>query len=74
MTGELNLRGDVMPIGGVKEKVLAAKRNNLSHVILPEDNRNEWSTIKDIVEDLNIIWVKHADEVLQHVLMPLMIK
>ncbi len=74
MTGELNLRGDVMPIGGVKEKVLAAKRNNLTHVILPEDNRNEWSTIKDIVEDLNIIWVKHADEVLEHVLMPLLIK
>jgi ATP-dependent Lon protease len=71
MTGELNLRGDVMPIGGVKEKVLAAKRNNLLTVILPEDNRNDWNSIKDIVEDLNIIWVKHADEVMAHVLMPL---
>lgn len=74
MTGELNLRGDVMPIGGVKEKVLAAKRNKLSTVILPEDNRNDWNSIKDIVEDLQIIWVKHADEVMQHVLMPLLIK
>jgi ATP-dependent Lon protease len=74
MTGELNLRGDVMPIGGVKEKVLAAKRNNLACVILPEDNRNDWNSIKDIVQDLNIIWVKHADEVIQHVLMPLLIK
>lgn len=71
MTGELNLRGDVMAIGGVKEKVLAAKRNNLSTVILPEDNKNDWNSIKDIVDDLNIIWVKHADEVLEHVLMPL---
>jgi ATP-dependent Lon protease len=71
MTGELNLRGDVMPIGGVKEKVLAAKRNNLSSVILPEDNRNDWNSIKDIIEDMNIIWVKHADEVMEHVLMPL---
>jgi ATP-dependent Lon protease len=74
MTGELNLRGDVMPIGGVKEKVLAAKRNNLSSVILPEDNRNDWNSIKDIIDDMNIIWVKHADEVMQHVLMPLLIK
>lgn len=71
MTGELNLRGDVMPIGGLKEKVLAAKRNNLSSVILPEDNRNDWNSIKDIIEDMNIIWVKHADEVMKHVLMPL---
>lgn len=71
MTGELNLRGDVMPIGGVKEKVLAAKRNNFTSVILPEDNKNDWNSIKDIIDDMNIIWVKHADEVIEHVLMPL---
>lgn len=71
MTGELNLRGEIMPIGGVKEKVLAAKRNNLSTVLLPEDNRNEWNTIKDIIDDMNIIWVKHADEALAHALLPL---
>ncbi|OGB86577.1 endopeptidase La [candidate division TM6 bacterium RIFCSPHIGHO2_12_FULL_38_8] len=71
MTGELNLRGEVMPIGGLKEKVLAAKRNNLLTVILPEDNRNDWNSIKDIVEDLNIVWVKHANEVMDYVLMPL---
>ncbi len=70
MTGELNLRGDVMPIGGVKEKVLAAKQHNLSSVILPEDNRSELSAIADLIEDMNIILVKHADEVLKHVLMP----
>ena len=70
MTGELNLRGDVMPIGGVKEKILAAKRDQLSSVILPEQNQPEFSKIKDLVGDLNIIWVKHADEVLKRVLMP----
>ena len=71
MTGELNLRGDVMAIGGVKEKVLAAKRNNMVSVILPEDNRSEWNNIKNLIGDLNVIWVKHADEVMKHVLMPL---
>lgn len=71
MTGELNLRGEVMPIGGVKEKLLAAKRNNLSTVIFPEENKNQWEVIKDIAQDINVIWVKHADEVLEHVLMPL---
>lgn len=70
MTGELNLRGDVMPIGGVKEKVLAAKQHNLSTVILPEDNRSEFSAIEDLIEGMNIIFVKHADEVLKHVLLP----
>lgn len=71
MTGELNLRGEVMPIGGVKEKVLAAKQHNLSTVILPEDNRSELNAIQDLVADMNIILVKHADEVLKHVLLPL---
>jgi len=71
MTGELNLRGEVMPIGGVKEKVLAAKQHNLSTVILPEDNRSELNAIQDLVADMNIILVKHADEVLSHVLLPI---
>jgi ATP-dependent Lon protease len=71
MTGELNLRGDVMPIGGVKEKVLAAKQHNLSSVILPEENRGELVAIQDLIEGMNIILVRHADEVLQHVLLPI---
>lgn len=71
MTGELNLRGDVMPIGGVKEKLLAAKRNNLLTVIFPEDNKYQWESIKDVAVNMNVIWVKHADEVLEHVLLPL---
>lgn len=68
MTGELNLRGEVMPIGGVKEKILAAKRNKVHHVILPSQNKNDIVGMEEIAKDINLIWVKHANEVLQHVL------
>ena len=70
MTGELNLRGEVMPIGGVKEKILAAKRNKMLHVILPLKNKSDIVGIEDITKDIDVIWVKHADEVLKHVLLP----
>ncbi len=69
MTGELNLRGEVMPIGGVKEKILAAKRNKMSHVIFPVHNKSDLVGLEDIAKDINVIWVKHADEVINHVLM-----
>lgn len=68
MTGELNLRGEVMPIGGVKEKILAAKRNKMLHVILPSQNKNDVIGLEEITKDINVIWVKHADEVMRHVL------
>ena len=70
MTGELNLRGDIMPIGGVKEKILAAKRNNLTAVFLPEQNQNEFEKVKDLIQGIEVIWVKHANQVLDKVLMP----
>ena len=70
MTGELNLRGDVTAIGGVKEKILAAQRNNLSHVILPEQNKNEFAKVKDLVNNIEVIWANHANQVLERVLMP----
>jgi ATP-dependent Lon protease len=69
MTGELNLRGDVMPIGGVKEKILAAKRNRMGHIILPCQNKNDLVGIEDVTKDINVIWVKHANEVLNRVLL-----
>lgn len=69
MTGELNLRGNVMPIGGVKEKLLAAKRNNISHVILPSKNKNDIIGLEDVLQGIDIVWVNEASEVLQHVLM-----
>ena len=70
MTGEINLRGKVMPIGGVKEKVLAAKRNNIKTVILPRQNKNDLVDQNDILENIVIMWVDTAEEVLEQVLLP----
>jgi len=70
MTGELNLRGEVMPIGGVKEKVLAAKRNNIPHVILPRKNKHNLADLDTLLEGIEIILVDHAHDVIERVLMP----
>lgn len=70
MTGELNLTGNVMPIGGVKEKILAAKRNAMLHVILPMKNKKDLVGIEEVTKDIDLIFVNHADEVLQRVLIP----
>ncbi len=68
MTGELNLRGEVMRIGGLKEKILAAKRNNLSFVIAPFKNKSDLHDIEEVIEGIDIIWVNHANEVIDRVL------
>ncbi len=70
MTGELNLRGEVLPIGGVKEKVLAAKRNMMSHIILPLKNKKDIMGLEESLSGIDIIFVNHADEVLERVLLP----
>lgn len=70
MTGEINLSGAVTAIGGVKEKILAAKRNAVSHIILPHQNRHDIIGLEEIIKDIEVIWVSHANEVLNHVLMP----
>jgi ATP-dependent Lon protease len=70
MTGELNLQGEIMPIGGVKEKILAAKRNRMTHIILPRKNQNDLIGLEDIAKDIDIVLVEHADEVLERVLQP----
>ncbi len=70
MTGELNLNGDVMPIGGVKEKILAAKRNNIPHVLLPKANKKDLVEIKNITQGIDIILVNHVNDVLKRVLLP----
>ena len=69
MTGEVDLQGNVMPIGGVKEKILAAKRNGISHIILPNKNKHDIMGLDDVTKDINLIWVDHADEVLSKILM-----
>ncbi len=71
MTGELNLRGEIMPIGGLKEKILAAKRNKVAHVIAPKKNKKDLVGIdEELIKGIDIIWVNHADEVLEKVLQP----
>ena len=69
MTGEITLRGLVLPVGGIKEKVLAAKRAGISTVLLPERNQKDIKEIKEeAVEGLNIHYLKRMDEVFPCVL------
>ncbi|MCB4792353.1 MAG: endopeptidase La [Elusimicrobia bacterium] len=69
MTGEVTLRGRVLAIGGLKEKVLAAYRDGIKTVIYPEGNVKDLDDIpKDIKEKIKLIPVKHMDEVLKHTL------
>lgn len=66
MTGEITLRGEVLPIGGLKEKLLAARRAGIAEVIIPEENRRDLKEIpKNVQEDLKIHCVKWIDEVFQ---------
>jgi ATP-dependent Lon protease len=66
MTGEITLRGEVLPIGGLKEKLLAAHRGGISTVLIPDDNTKDLAEIADnIKEKLEIRPVKWIDEVLQ---------
>lgn len=71
MTGEITLRGKVLPIGGVREKVLAAHRAGLKTVILPERNMKDLVDIpKKVLQDLKIVPVQHMDQVLELALRP----
>ena len=66
MTGELSLRGKVLAIGGLKEKTLAALREGVVKVFLPEDNRKDYKELPDIVkEKIEFVFVKNVDEVLK---------
>lgn len=70
MTGEITLRGKVMPIGGVREKALAAKTAGITRVILPAENKNDVSLIQEEhAEGIEFIFVKTVDEVLDIVLL-----
>ncbi|KGA03295.1 MULTISPECIES: endopeptidase La [Cobetia] len=66
MTGEVNLRGEVMPIGGLKEKLLAARRGGIKLVLIPEENRRDLKEVPDTIKDaLDIRPVRWIDEVLE---------
>lgn len=65
MTGEITLRGRVLPIGGLKEKILAAHRGGIKKVIAPKDNEKDLSEIPAfITKEIEIVFVEHLDEVL----------
>jgi ATP-dependent Lon protease len=67
MTGEITLRGEILPIGGLKEKLLAAHRGGVSTVLIPQENEKDLPEIpKNIKDKLTIVPVKWIDQVLEH--------
>jgi len=66
MTGEITLRGKVLPIGGLKEKLLAAKRNKIYQILIPQENAKDLLELEDeVTEGLNILPMKHVRDVLE---------
>ena len=68
MTGEMTLRGRVLPVGGIKEKILAAKRAGVHTIVISEENRKDVEDIKEIyVKGLTFVYVKDIQEVIQYI-------
>ena len=79
MTGEIGLQGQVLPVGGVKEKALAALSHGLKYMILPKNNQHDLEdeengevdlTLKELKENIEFIFVETLDEVFEHALAP----
>ncbi|HEX7047970.1 MAG TPA: endopeptidase La [Gammaproteobacteria bacterium] len=69
MTGEISLRGLVMPVGGIKEKVLAAHRAGIKSIMLPERNKRDFEEIPENArEELEFVWLEHVEQALDHAL------
>ena len=69
MTGEISLRGRVLPIGGLREKLLAARRGGMKRIIMPRDNEKDLKEVPDeVLRDLEIVFVDHVDDVLPQAL------
>jgi ATP-dependent Lon protease len=63
MTGEISLRGLVLPVGGIKEKVLAAARAGITTVMLPARNKRDWADIPEGVRDtMKFIWLERVEQ------------
>ena len=68
MTGEMTLRGKVLPVGGIKEKILAAKRSGITTILISEENRKDVEDIKDIyIKGLTFVYVNSIDEVIKYI-------
>jgi len=66
MTGEITLRGNVLPVGGIKEKVLAARRARVTTIVLPQQNRRDLEEIpKELLKELNMVFVESVQQVLR---------
>ena len=71
MTGEISLRGRILRVGGIKEKVLAAARSGLKRVILPEQNRSDWLEVpEEVRKKLQVHFVRHISELVGVALRP----
>ncbi len=69
MTGEVTLRGRVLPIGGLKEKIMAAHRSGMKTILIPEENQKDLKDIPEkVLNDLEFVIVNHVDQVLAHAL------
>ena len=67
MTGEITLRGRVLPVGGLKEKILAAHRGGVKKILIPKENEKDLKDIPStVLKEVEIVLVKHMDEVLPH--------
>jgi ATP-dependent Lon protease len=68
MTGEMTLRGRVLPVGGVKEKILAAKRAGVHTIVISEDNRKDIEDINEIyIKGLDFVYVKGIGDVINYI-------
>ena len=68
MTGEMTLRGRVLPVGGIKEKILAAKRAGVNTILISEENRKDIEDIKEIyVKGLTFVYVKTIQDVIDYI-------
>ena len=69
MTGEIDLFGNALAIGGIDQKLEGARRNGITYVFVPEENRQDVAAIKELPRDLEIVFVEHVEEVLDRILL-----
>lgn len=74
MTGEIDLHGLVLPVGGIKEKILAAKKNGINNVLIPKNNRYDLLEIEHLVEGVNIIYINSIEEAMAYLLDSIVVK